>query len=257
MSCFANWELAKTMRIEVNPAADIQLEQFADDYSCVVVDDFLKDPDAVVEFACSHASEFSIPPRSYPGVVLPVDETTMAEIYRFFRLEMSKQFSFLRGGMSMSSLLSMTTLQPAELSNLQRLCHTDPKTRPGHENFAALVYLFKDEELGGTAFYRWQQQALLQEATAIDLDDPDAALSFLKQHFPTYEKPPSYMTESNEIAELVGMVPARFNRMIFYSGDLPHSAYITSPNLLTDDFSTGRVTLNCFASVRAIARSSA
>ena len=38
--------------------------------------------------------------------------------------------------------------------------------------------------------------------------------------------------------------------MIFYSGDVPHSAAIASPELLTKDFSKGRLTLNCFASVR-------
>lgn len=238
------------MRIEVNPEAGIRVEIFDDDYSCVVVDDFLANPDDVIEFACSHASDFSIPPRSYPGLVLPMGDASMVQVYRYFRAKMSKHFSFFRGGTQMSTLLSMTTLQADELSNLQRLCHTDPRTRPKHENFAAVVYLFDNEELGGTAFYRWKEQELLQQATALDQEDSDAALAFLQQHFPTYGKPATYMTESNEIADLVGVVPARFNRMIFYSGDLPHSAYIESPDLLSSDFNSGRLTLNCFASVR-------
>jgi hypothetical protein len=37
--------------------------------------------------------------------------------------------------------------------------------------------------------------------------------------------------------------------MIFYSGDIPHSAYIEEPELLSDDVDVGRLTLNLFASV--------
>jgi len=37
--------------------------------------------------------------------------------------------------------------------------------------------------------------------------------------------------------------------MVFYSGEIPHSAHITSPNLLTTDFRRGRLTLNSFISV--------
>lgn len=238
------------MRIEVNPDLVIRQEQITEDHSCVVVDDFLKNPEDVVAFACRHASEFSIPPRSYPGKVFSVDQESMSDVYRFIRSRMSKLFSFMRGGMQTSTLLSMMTLQPRELSNLQRLCHTDPRTIPDHENFAALIYLFKNEALGGTGFYRWKERELIEEATAIDLEDPDAALEFLAKHFPTYDRPPSYMAESNEIAELVRMIPARFNRLIFYPGELPHSAYIRSPELLVKDFAEGRLTLNCFASAR-------
>ena len=58
------------------------------------------------------------------------------------------------------------------------------------------------------------------------------------------------MAVSNEIAELLFEVPAQFNRFVFYSGDLPHSAHIPRPELLSTDFAEGRLTLNCFASVR-------
>jgi hypothetical protein len=57
------------------------------------------------------------------------------------------------------------------------------------------------------------------------------------------------MTESNDVAELLCTVPARFNRFVFYSGDLPHSAAITAPDLLSDDPRKGRLTLNLFFSV--------
>ena len=148
------------------------------------------------------------------------------------------------------TFLSMATLQPEELSNLQRLCHSDPRGRADRRNFAGLIYLFENEDLGGTGFYRWKEVELIKQATALEIEDPQRALAFLQEHFPTYNKPACYMSGSNEIAELLFEVPARFNRFVFYSGDVPHSAKITLPEQLTGDFRTGRLTLNCFASVR-------
>jgi hypothetical protein len=236
-------------RIEINSNPLIQIEQVTDEFACVVVDDFLKDPGAIVDYCCEHADEFSIPERSYPGPLLSVSDAAVSDITRFIRTTMSKQFSFLKGGMTTSTFLSMATLQPEQLSNLQRLCHTDPRQRMDRRNFAGLIYLFEDERLGGTGFYRWKERKQIEEATDLDIEDPGKALTFLQERFPTYMKPPCYMTESTEIAELLQNIPARFNRFVFYSGDLPHSASIAMPELLSEDFRKGRLTLNCFASV--------
>lgn len=236
-------------RIAINPNPHIRLEQVTDEHACVVVDDFLQDPGAVVDFCCEHADAFAIPKRSYPGPLLALSDETMSDITRFIRTSMSKKFSFLKGGMTTSTFLSMVTLQPNQLSNLQQLCHTDPRQRSDRRNFAALVYLFEDEHLGGTGFFRWKEREQIEAATALDLENPQKALTYLEERFPTYKQPPRYMTESNEIADLLQTIPARFNRLIFYSGDLPHGASIARPELLSDDFRKGRLTLNCFASV--------
>ena len=237
-------------KIEVNPDLDIRQKQMTARYSCVVVDDFLQNPEQIVAFVCSHAADFSIPDRSYPGMVLELGADPLTDVYRFIRSRMSKLFSFFRAGIEFSTLLSMATLQPDELTCLQRLCHTDPRTRMDRENFAALLYLFKNAEMGGTGFYQWKEKEILQRATALELENPGSALAFLKKHFPMFDRSACYMTESNDVAELVGMIPARFNRLIFYPGDMPHSAFITSPQLLSKDPAIGRLTLNCFASVR-------
>ena len=134
---------------------------------------------------------------------------------------------------------------------MQRYCHTDPIPSPDRTCYAALIYLFENEGLGGTGFYRWIESAseLRHKAAAIEREDPDKALAFLQEHFPTYRKPACYMTGSNEIAERLCTIPARFNRMVFYSGDVPHSGAITAPELLSKDFRKGRLTLNIFADV--------
>jgi len=236
--------------IRVKSDAEIEIRKLSSGQSIAVIDDFLADPGQLREFASQHADEFSMPPRSYPGILLDVAAEPMTDIYRFIRSSMGRQFSFFRGDVRLSTVLSMTTLQPDELSNLQRLCHSDPGAEPRRRNFAFVLYLFDDERLGGTGFYRWKEQEAIVKATALEVEDPDKALAFLRERFPTYNEPPCYITESNEIAELIDVAPAKFNRLLFYSGDVPHSAQISSPELLSSNFDKGRLTLNCFASVR-------
>lgn len=235
--------------IEVNPQASFQRQAIGEDGICVIVDDFLVDPDALVDFAQENVGKFAIPPQSYPGVVMDVAASSTGALQRFVRNEMRRHFPYMRSGLELMTLMSMMTLQPDELSNLQRLCHSDPKTRRDRSNYAGLLYLFRDEEFGGTGFYRWRDRPTMEQATALELEDPKKARAFLKERFPTYNEPPCYITDSNEIAELIAVVPACYNRWIFYSGDIPHSAYIKTPEKLSKDVGKGRLTLNCFASV--------
>lgn len=236
--------------IRINSNAEIKIRQLASGETVAVIDDFLVAPDELRSYAVDHANEFYLPPKSYPGLVRDIDAGAMQEIYRYLRSTLAHRFSFLRGDSQFSSMLSMTTLQPSELSSLQRLCHSDPPATRDRRNFAFVLYLFDDERLGGTGFYRWKEKQAIIEATALEADDPDKALSFLKDRFETYQKPPCYMTGTTEIAERLGVVPAKFNRLVFYSGSIPHSAQISSPELLSSDLGNGRLTLNCFASVR-------
>ena len=236
--------------IRINTGARIRREVISEDHYCVIVDDFLQNPNELVEFAAHYAGEFSKAKSYYPGVFMDVNDDAMTDIYRFIRFEMTKGFPFLRGNMKLSTFLSMVTFRPDELSAVQRMCHTDPAPDPGRKPYAALVYLFENEEFGGTSFFDYRKKhELLKEVEAIGDEEPDKALEFLLENFPTFRKPASYMTESNEIAELLCTIPARFNRMIFYSGQIPHSAAITAPELLSKDIRKGRLTLNVFADV--------
>ena len=235
--------------IRINTNASIRREAISEDKYCVVVDDFLQDPQALVEFAAQQSGNFSVPESKYPGLLCRINNNVMTDVYRFIRFKMTKHFPILRGGMKMWTVFSIVTLQPDELTTFQRLCHTDPVAGPGRMPYAALLYLFENEELGGTGFYRWREPELVMKATAFEREDSDKARAFLQEHFPTYREPARYMTESSEIAELVCTIPARFNRLIFYSGAVPHSAAITAPELLSNDIRAGRLTLNVFANV--------
>jgi hypothetical protein len=162
---------------------------------------------------------------------------------------MARHFSFYRGNLDYWTYLSIVTVPPDKLSCFQRICHTDPESQPGRAPCAALIYLFDDEALGGTSFYRWKDYESVREAEAIGRHSSDRALAYLQAKFPTFREPPCYMTGSNEIAELLCTIQPRFNRLLFYSGDVPHSGSITAPELLTTNVRKGRLTMNVYASV--------
>ena len=164
--------MASLQAIRINADANIQREVISEDQSCVIVDDFLQDPHEIIEFAAEHAAEFSFPEKlGYPGLQLHVKNDATTDIHRFIRSKMARHFLFLRGGIIMRTLLSMVTMRPDELPSLQRICHTDPVPSPDRKSYAALVYLFENEALGGTGFYRWRDRELLQKATAIERED--------------------------------------------------------------------------------------
>ena len=83
--------MATLPKIRINSNASIRREEISENQHCVIVDDFLQDPHALVEFAAHHAGEFSIPQRgNYPGPLFRVDGDAMTEIYSFVRSKMTK-----------------------------------------------------------------------------------------------------------------------------------------------------------------------
>jgi hypothetical protein len=240
------------LKLSINNHLDFTVVELSEELRYVVIDNFLDNPEQLLQHAAAHRDQFQYPERAYPGGVLPLDDHVLAPINHFLRWQMSKLFPFSRAGMRCQSQLSLTTLQPENFSWIQRLCHTDPGWIPGKANYASLLYLFEDAELGGTAFYRWKEEDYLREMTARQQTDPAAGLAELEQKFQLFRHPPCYMTESNELAELLDEVPAKFNRLVFYSGDLPHGACIRRPDRLQDDPLTGRLSLNTFVAANPV-----
>lgn len=236
------------MKLELNPQFIIEAKRITDSFACVVIDDFLLNPHELVDYAKRRQHDFFMQERAYPGLILPLEIGLLAAMQRFIRSEMSQVFDFLRGNLKLDANLALMTLMPDELSWIQRLCHTDPRTAPDRRNFASVLYLFDNPDMGGTGFYRWKDIEFWQQMSARQIEDPEAGLDTLQRRFQMFRDPPRYISESNEAAVLLDMVPARFNRLIFYPGDLPHSAYISTPELLSADPGKGRLTLNCFVS---------
>jgi len=236
------------LNIGINPSAGVERVAIDPDHDCLVFDDFLLEPESLVDYACARREAFFMQERGYPGEILPLTESEARPLHAFVRSTLSRAFGFLRGGLQFQTQLSLTTLQPSDMSWIQCLPHSDPRREAGRANYATVLYLFEDESLGGTGFYRWKDKAFWQDMTARQLDEPEAGLDELRSRFRMFREPWSYTTVSNEAVDLLARVPARFNRLIAYSGDLPHSAWIEQPERLDPDPRHGRLSLNCFAS---------
>lgn len=152
----------------------------------------------------------------------------------------------MRRTLGRTARLSLAVRQPAELHPQQWMCHVDRlDTGQGQLAVASVLYLFDDETLGGTGFYRPLRpfdEVMRMKQDANELSPAEFSARHGLQ--------PGYMTASNAWFEKIASVPARWNRLIFYSGTVFHSGDIAAPERLRDDPRTGRLTLNGFFTCR-------
>lgn len=233
-----------------NPAPRVQVLPIDARHACYVVDDALRAPEQLVRFAAQHRGRFRMAPHNaFPGLELRMPEAFDAQLDHFFRVHIRSRLG-ARRTVRMYSRLSMVTLPPNALSPPQWICHRDRLQQVQQQLAAACVlYLFEDPALGGTSFFR---PRLSPEETALMVHEsgalPPAAFAG------KYGVRPGYFTESNACFEKVLTVPPRWNRLIFYDGDLFHSGDIAHPERLSDDPHRGRLTLNgFFVCTRALA----
>jgi|SRR5450432_2121186 Family of unknown function (DUF6445) len=225
-----------------NPNPQLQIIQFDHRHRCIVVDDALIAPQKLRQFAVAQRSAFRpVDFNAYPGVYLPVSQELAAGLDAFFRQYVRSLFD-ARRLLQMHVRFSMVTLPPDALRPYQWLCHSDNNGVAPQESIqASVLYLFDDENLGGTSFYEAIRPAdemavLFNDATRLSGD------AFTER----YGIKPGYMLGSNRYFARVGGIPAKWNRMIFYDGSLLHSGDILAPEKLSGDPAAGRLTLNGF-----------
>lgn len=230
--------------LRFNPTPQLSTWPLGPHAVCVVVDDALTDPQALVDWAA--AQSFALPAGyPYPGLVLQAPAELTQRVADFFALHARGALGGRRT-LDLSVRLSMVTTPPAELEPRQWLCHRDRVDDSGARLFAASVlYLFRDPALGGTSFYEPTGSALQTDTLVADSQRLDAATFAAR-----YGLQPGYMAASHAHFERVARVPAAWNRMIFYDGGLFHSADVDRPDLLNADPARGRLTLNSFFTCR-------
>ena len=233
-----------------NPDPKIERVPLANGDACYIVDDALLDPERIVDAAGAQADAF-VPMQSnaYPGNGLLLPAQMQQALQDFFNLHIRGLFD-ARRLLHMQSRLAMVTLQPLELRPYQWICHSDnPALDPQHSIQASVLYLFKDQSLGGTSFY----EPIDSPRDTRELFDDSSALSG-DAFTARYGIEPGYMVGSNAHFRQIGSVPARWNRMVFYDGAMLHSGDIFSPEKLSTDPRSGRLTLNGFFTCRRNAR---
>ena len=235
-----------------NPRPQIERLALPGGGVCWVIDGVLSDPQALVQWAVQQRAQFGAAGfNAYPGLEWRMGDEVSGPLNEFFMLHL-RSLMGARRTLSMYSRLSLATLLPAQLRPLQRLCHRDRMGTDVDQTVAACtLYLFKDSLLGGTSFFvprlpLAQINANMPRWNAMD----DAAFT------QEIGAEPAYLTASNAFFERVQVVPAAFNRAVFYDGNQFHSSHIEDPAKLSADPALGRLTLNGFFICRRSAPSS-
>jgi len=235
-----------------NPQASLRQILIPGHTPCVVIDNFLLEPEKMVAFAQARRDAFAHEGGNFfPGPEIEMPPAFSALLGDYFTQHVRRLLG-ARRTLDVTSRLSMVTRPPALLHPAQRICHRDSMVGTRRVNPAAgegiaasVLYLFQDSGLGGTSFYVPSQpvpqmNALFEHARTGSGADFDAIL----------KSPPAYLGASNDYFEQVCSIPAAFNRAIFYDGAIFHSAQVDAPGRLSQDPAHGRLTLNGFFLLR-------
>jgi hypothetical protein len=229
-----------------NPRPQIERVRLSNGQFCFVIDEALVDPDALVQFAAANRTAFSpVNFSAYPGHYLEMPAPIAGRLNDFFAQHACRAFDAYHT-LYVQCRLSLVTLPPQALRPYQSICHADGRhVEAGHSIQASVLYLFKDESLGGTSFYEPVRSAL---ETARLFDDASTLSS--EAFTQKYGIAQGYICASNDWFAHIGRVAAKWNRIIFYDGAMLHSGDIFVPEKLSADPLSGRLTLNGFFTSR-------
>jgi hypothetical protein len=233
----------------LNPQPRISVVPIFDGHQCVIIDDFMLEPEALVGYAANNHAHFrDVAGNYYPGPELPLAGTFAARVQDAFLQHVRTPLK-ARRILDMKSRLSLVTRRPEDLLPGQRLPHRDFTGLPAGVGVGAMVlYLFQDERFGGTSFFRPKVRE--QEITAL-LDDLRRREQAGETSAP--DVPPTFAIASSRYFEKVLTVEPRYNRAIFYNGEIFHSGHIHMPELMVNDPRRGRLTVNAFFQLRMAA----
>lgn len=229
--------------LQINRNARLQTLTLKGGAKVFVIDDFAQEPEALVDLAQASMAQFQpVAGHPYPGPQLRLPHDASRELGHFFEQQMRARLG-ARAFQGLFARFGRVLQDPDTLDARQRICHRDDAGLPPGEMVAACVhYLFRNEDLGGTVFFR---PAMSAADTARFWRD--ANLLPPAEFGATYDIPPGYMTESNRYFEVIGRVPARWNRAVFYDGGLFHSGDIGRARQAAYQEGPGRLTINAFA----------
>ncbi|MEL4180240.1 DUF6445 family protein [Roseateles sp. PN1] len=213
------------------------------DHQVVFIDNFLEDPQALLEQACQSRFEpypGQVNKKGYPGIRAEAPAAYSANLTELLEPLIKVNFQVPEDLPLRKSIcaFSLTTTQPQDMGPLQCTPHFDAST-PHH--MAVLLYLC-GEQHGGTGFYR-------HKATGLQQITPETREQYLDVYYEEINRrlpAQRYFDRGDEQFSFLGMIPARFNRLVVYPGSLLHSACINPARSINSDPRTGRLTLNTF-----------
>jgi hypothetical protein len=206
----------------------------------IVVDNFLGNPELLIDYAAAQAAFEGVADTSYPGLRAPLPaiyvSTVRALVARLIADTYGLDDSTISGEFGYFSLV---TTPPGQLSPLQCMPHID-ETNP--RRLAALHYLC-DAAHGGTSFYR-------QRRTGFETVDEARAPVYRKaivEEIATHGLPrQQYICGDNALFEQTASFAAAYNRLLIYRSLTLHSPDIHPGFSFDGDPRSGRLTANGF-----------
>jgi hypothetical protein len=158
--------------------------------AAIVIDEFLANPQALVDVAAAHGNFHPVINNLYPGIRSPLPDSYLRLIVGCLQEPISKIFGL--GDLDPARVqgdFSLVTTPPEKLQLLQCLPHFDT-TNTGQ--IAVLHYLCRPEQ-GGTAFYRHRSTGF----ESIDGERHDGYLAALGAELKAAGPPDSYYIQGD------------------------------------------------------------
>jgi hypothetical protein len=205
----------------------------------VVIDNYLSDPDTVISRA-AHGPPFAPNGPYYPGIRAPFAADQLGLLLDPLQDVFARIFDAQSSFVLQECNFSLITTLPKDLMPIQRLPHFDSLE---YGRLAALLFLDKSENAGGTAFYR-QRSTGFETVDAGRYAQFGAALNGDVDRFGLPEA--DYIGDDNPMYETIAMHEGRFNRMLVYRSATLHSGRLPKDFAFSPDPRKGRLTVNAF-----------
>lgn len=228
---------------QINPNVQCQVRFVGNEKTPVIIlDQVLTTLEPVIEYAVKQANFKSEQQTYYPGIRAALDENYQKIILPFVQAIINQHFTLTDQAQVKldAGYYSLICRAESMLTPEQCIPHFDSK----QSNYFAVTHYLNPGDFCGTAFYRHKQTGIEK----VTEQNVKPYFNALNQHIVNNGMPEQkYISQSNELFELIEKVSYQANRMLIYPGALLHSAFIddVSKNVIIDP-KKGRLTANLF-----------
>ena len=232
--------------IKLNPNASINLLKIGNEKQPLfVVDDFLLNPELLVEYAQQGEGFINQKTDFYPGERKPLPADYANLICQFVANTLPESLLLPTSIRVTNSLcaLSITNQHPSTLLPIQRIPHFDTCDS---QQWAVLHYLC-NSDCGGTGFFRHIGSGF----EAITEDRNKRYQRLLEDDASTKGLPPiQYLDGDSALFKQIHAVDAKYNRALLYPSNLLHSGLIKNwASMSTEGIEDTRLTANTFVGI--------
>ncbi len=205
----------------------------------IIIDNFLKNPATLVEYAVANSSRFTRDADYYPGIRTPCTIEYMKTVHGHLSKLMFEVFQLPQSGIQGKSFFSIVTIPGVKLDLLQRIPHYDIPDKTG----IAMIHYLCSNKFGGTSFYRHKGTGF----EFIDKSRVESYSTMLKSEIQNHGMPePAYINGDTALYQRIASYKAAYNRILIYRSSSLHSGNITPDYARDPDPRIGRLTITSF-----------